>query len=562
MPALAIVSADLMTSAPQPAASANTGNEGLFASHLKNATGQQATDAATQVGTNQKHARGRQARDAAQGAKKTDAAQAKGAAEDTPATGASPNGKADTAIQQPEPAIQADTAPPENMLVNPLAIGQQQRESAVARLLASLTAGVGDDLRANIASQASQPTMPQSGVQMTTQAALQANQQSAMQQTAAQPASIQLPGELAGTAALAAPTAAELPAAPAPTGQGVNPGMQTTGSAAAAAAMTAGQATQAAQQPQITISVADAEPQAIDAAAADAQPQPGGPMIVQNKYGQIITIHQGKPGEEEGEGDIPAPAATASEDHTVDVDGNYIRSRLLKERADTPVESGKSTQTDSTLQTAKQQEQASAAEAAKPAAGEQFASQKTQPVASQEPSPLVAAGQPQSTGQQTSTSTPISSVTMHLPSGMAVPDSAVVDQMIAHFSINKQLENSTVTLRLYPEELGELRMEIKVAQDNIKAHIVVQSPQAQEMIDRHLPRLREALEQQGLQLHQVEVSVAAQGHTGGERFQESNAWRQQTASSSSHVTGPSDFSQELEEVAGDVDADSTLSVLV
>ncbi|MDR2550766.1 MAG: flagellar hook-length control protein FliK [Desulfobulbus sp.] len=560
MPALAIVSADLMTSAPQPAAPANTGNEGRFASHLKTATDQQSTASAQQAGTRQKHARGRQARDAAeaQGAKKTEAAQTKGAAEDT--TAASPNGKADTAAQQPESAIQADTAPPENMLVNPQTIGQQQRESAVARLLARLTAGVGDDLRANISSQASQSMVPQAGGQM-----------------AAQPAPIQLPGELADAAALAAATAAEMPpATPAPAGQSTTPGTQT--GSVASAASTVSQTTQTAQQPQITISVAAANPQATDAdtaplapvattgedaAAADTQTQAGGPMIVQNKYGQIITIHQGKPGEEESEGDIPASPATVSEDQPVDVDGNYIRSRLLKERAGAPAESGKSTQTDSTSQAAKQQEQTSTAEAMKPATtGEQLASQKTQPVVNHDPSPLVAAGQPLSTGQQTSTSTPIASVTMHLPSGMTVPDSTVVDQMIAHFSINKQLANSTVTLRLYPEELGELRMEIKVAQDNIKAHIVVQSPQAQEMIDRHLPRLREALEQQGLQLNQVEVSVAAQGHTGGERFQENNAWRQQASSPSSHIAAPSDFSQELEEVAGDDGAASTLSVLV
>ncbi len=46
-------------------------------------------------------------------------------------------------------------------------------------------------------------------------------------------------------------------------------------------------------------------------------------------------------------------------------------------------------------------------------------------------------------------------------------------------------------------------MEIKVEQDNIKAHIIAQNPQAQEMIDRHPPRLREALELQGLNLQQI-----------------------------------------------------------
>ncbi|NLB06362.1 MAG: flagellar hook-length control protein FliK [Desulfobulbaceae bacterium] len=38
------------------------------------------------------------------------------------------------------------------------------------------------------------------------------------------------------------------------------------------------------------------------------------------------------------------------------------------------------------------------------------------------------------------------------------------------------------------------------------------------MIDRHLPRLREALEQQGLHLQQVSVTLAGGDHTDSQRF--------------------------------------------
>jgi len=578
MPALAIVSTDLMAPAPQSAASPNTGNEGSFASHLKNASDQQ-TAASTPTGAAQKHARGHHAHDAAQsqGAKKSNSTLLKGVSEDTPAAPTSPSGEVDTMAQQPEPAMQADTAPPEHMLVNPLAIGQPHREAAMAKLLASLTTGVtagtGKELRANISSQASQPTVQQPVPQMTAQ---QANQQ-----PAPQPASVQLPGELSGSVAMPATPAVEAPATTAaPVSHSVNPGAQAITVATVAGGSAADQTAQAAKQPQITITVAATTPQATESAdaappepsapaatteatasALNAQAQPGASMVVQNRYGQIITIHQGNTGDEEG--DIPASTAPKSEKQPIDVNGNYIRSRLLKNHSDSAMKPEKNFQTDNTSQAARQQAQTSTAEAVKPAsAGEQLAAQKAQPAMNQEPAPLVAAGQPQGTGQQASVSTPIASTTMHLPSGMTVPDGTVVDQMITHFSVNKQLETSTVNLRLYPEELGELRMEIKVSQDNIKAHIVVQNPQAQEMIDRHLPRLREALEQQGLQLQQVEVSVAAHGQTGGERFQENNAWSQQAPSSGSHLTSQSDFTQELEEIAGDDTATSTLSVLV
>jgi flagellar hook-length control protein FliK len=131
-----------------------------------------------------------------------------------------------------------------------------------------------------------------------------------------------------------------------------------------------------------------------------------------------------------------------------------------------------------------------------------------------------------------------------------VPDTAVVDQMISHFSANKQLETSTVNLKLHPQELGELRLEIKVEQDNVKAHIVTQSPHSQEMLDRHLPKLREALEQQGLHLQDIEVSVA-DGNAGfEEQFANNSGWQQSQQSMSQRNTR-SDFSMELTEEAGE-----------
>ena len=136
-----------------------------------------------------------------------------------------------------------------------------------------------------------------------------------------------------------------------------------------------------------------------------------------------------------------------------------------------------------------------------------------------------------------------------------------MDQMIAHLTMNKQLETSTINLKLHPQELGELRMEIKVEQDNIKAHIIAQSPHAQEMIDRHLPRLREALEQQGLHLSQVEVTLAANDRTDNQAFQDSlsqNMMHRSLKNKSTQATFPLNAIGEAEET---VQAPITLSVM-
>lgn len=123
-------------------------------------------------------------------------------------------------------------------------------------------------------------------------------------------------------------------------------------------------------------------------------------------------------------------------------------------------------------------------------------------------------------------STPLSgletsgSTSQHLPSGIDVPHSQIIDQVAGHLTMNRKLESGTIALRLHPAELGELRMEIKVEQDNIKAHITTQNPQVQDLLDRNLPRLRQALEQQGMNLAHMQVSLTTDDGGNGQFFQE------------------------------------------
>jgi len=112
------------------------------------------------------------------------------------------------------------------------------------------------------------------------------------------------------------------------------------------------------------------------------------------------------------------------------------------------------------------------------------------------------------------------STSLKLPSGTEVPHSRIINQVIDRFTLNRTLESGNITLKLHPAELGELRMEIRVEQDNIKAHITTQNPQVQEILNHHLPRLREALEQQGQNLEQMTVTVGADDGSNSQLFQE------------------------------------------
>lgn len=93
------------------------------------------------------------------------------------------------------------------------------------------------------------------------------------------------------------------------------------------------------------------------------------------------------------------------------------------------------------------------------------------------------------------------------PSGMLMQENQLIDQVARNINLQGNGDRSQMTLRLYPEELGELKLELVMEKGGIKAHIQAQTAQVQEVLERHMPRLREAFAQQGLQLDDVEVSL-------------------------------------------------------
>jgi flagellar hook-length control protein FliK len=48
--------------------------------------------------------------------------------------------------------------------------------------------------------------------------------------------------------------------------------------------------------------------------------------------------------------------------------------------------------------------------------------------------------------------------------------------------------------------------------------MVAQTRQVQEILEKHMPRLQEALQNQGIKVDQIEVSVDSQGNRGREFF--------------------------------------------
>ena len=256
-------------------------------------------------------------------------------------------------------------------------------------------------------------------------------------------------------------------------------------------------------------------PQANTAASAPAQTV--APQVAEVRFGRIFTVEQTAPAEGELSRTVvtqTAPATASQETHQ-EVADVALRSSLGNDApAGVRADAGP------------QQDPAGNAAGQHNTPAESADGRQTEPVqAGRIPFTLAPDEQPLFFAHQREAAAPTAagaaggeSGGLRLPSGLIVPDGTVMDQMLTHLSLQRRLASSTVHLRLNPQELGELRMEIKVEQDNIKAHIIAQNPQAQEMIDRHLPRLREALEQQGLHLQQVSVTLAGGDHADSQRF--------------------------------------------
>ncbi|NOQ46896.1 MAG: hypothetical protein GQ559_09540 [Desulfobulbaceae bacterium] len=297
--------------------------------------------------------------------------------------------------------------------------------------------------------------------------------------------------------------------------------------------------------------------QSNSAAGQNAAPTPQQgfyPVSGQENTSQLITVYQSSGMEELAVSMKPASTGANTELAGVrlDVNGNFIHSHLPDEVAKI---AGNTSEPEQQAGKGSKQSQGNI-----PMQAEQLQNETTAPA---KETPLIfSLNQGEASVSNSSQPTTATSLTLRLPSGLEVPESRILDQVINRFTLNRRLESGSITLRLHPQELGELRMEIKVEQDNIKAHITTQNPQVQEILDRHLPRLREALEQQGLSLEQMKVTVADSDNTDAQLFQE-NTGQQQLNRSTGTQSNHTSFSLPLEEETETVDAQpKILNVLI
>jgi flagellar hook-length control protein FliK len=83
-----------------------------------------------------------------------------------------------------------------------------------------------------------------------------------------------------------------------------------------------------------------------------------------------------------------------------------------------------------------------------------------------------------------------------------------------------------MSLKLHPAELGELKIDVVVKQETLKATIFAQTQQAHDIIDKNLPRLKAILQEQGLTVDELFVSFESDSIENFDK-QNNNLFQQQ-----------------------------------
>ncbi len=136
----------------------------------------------------------------------------------------------------------------------------------------------------------------------------------------------------------------------------------------------------------------------------------------------------------------------------------------------------------------------------------------------------------------------------------SVHENAVLQQVAQKFRISPNLQDSKLVLKLHPAELGSLKIDIQLKDGAISASILAQSQNVLEILEKNLPRLKALMEDQGLSVGEIAISLDSDVPADHNLFEDQLA-RENTSFSSpnnSHSGLSFELAQEIEEgeVAG------------
>jgi len=94
-----------------------------------------------------------------------------------------------------------------------------------------------------------------------------------------------------------------------------------------------------------------------------------------------------------------------------------------------------------------------------------------------------------------------------MPFTTAVSDNEILQQMVNKFRISQHMQDSKITMKLHPAELGNLKIDIQLKDGTINANIAAQTQRVQEILEKNMPRLKALMEEQGLQVEDIIIRL-------------------------------------------------------
>ncbi len=114
----------------------------------------------------------------------------------------------------------------------------------------------------------------------------------------------------------------------------------------------------------------------------------------------------------------------------------------------------------------------------------------------------------QSAGQAKTTDTPASRQA-------EIADRARLVHRIAKAFQRLSVEGGKVRLKMHPEELGGVQLEMQVSGRTVNAKVIAENEPAKQLLQDSLPELRQRLESQGLIVQKLEVTTRSDADPGG-----------------------------------------------
>jgi flagellar hook-length control protein FliK len=96
-----------------------------------------------------------------------------------------------------------------------------------------------------------------------------------------------------------------------------------------------------------------------------------------------------------------------------------------------------------------------------------------------------------------------------------------------------QNDIKSAVIKISPEELGPIEINVKVVKDNASVNIISHSAQVRDLVDQAIPRLRDMMAEQGLNLSDVQVNAEQRSNQFAQSGNSNNDQQHEATSSAS-----------------------------